>query len=195
MSHVLLRLTPSSPRPARRARPRAVVAALLACLPLAGCNTLSDSALAVITLVLPPYKADVVQGNVITREQLAQVKPGRSRDEVRELLGSPLLTDVFHAQRWDYVFTLRRNGVVVQQRSLVVWFEGDVVRQVDAPEVPSEREFVASIAPQGKPEAVPPKLSLTEAERAALPRVAPVAASAPAAPAFPTRRYPPLEPQ
>ena len=58
----------------------------------------------------PPYRIDVAQGNVVTKEQLARVSPGMSRLQVRDILGSPLLTDPFHADRWDYVFTIKRPG-------------------------------------------------------------------------------------
>ena len=59
---------------------------------------------------LQPYRAPVVQGNVVTREQVAVLRPGMSRIQVRDILGTPLLTSVFHADRWDYVFTLRQQG-------------------------------------------------------------------------------------
>jgi outer membrane protein assembly factor BamE len=160
---------------------------------LSGCTTVSRVMSDGITTVISPYKLEIVQGNVITAELLAQVKPGRSRNEVRDVLGSPLLADPFHAQRWDYVFLLQRQGTEVQRRALVVWFEGDVVKSVDAQEVPTEREFVASIS---RSKAAPDrerKLELTPEERAALPtrKVAakPVELGAPGA----VRSYPPLE--
>src|SRR5262245_31434060 len=89
-----------------------------ACLGLAACGTL-PSASRVATAV-SPYKIDVVQGNVVTREQLAVLKPGMPRAMVRDVLGTPLLTSVFHAQRWDYVFTLKRQGAEPQSRKVTV---------------------------------------------------------------------------
>jgi len=129
---------------------------------LGGCTTASNLAVDNITRLISVYKIDVVQGNVVTKEQLALVKPGKTRSEVRDVLGSPLLADPFHAQRWDYAFTLKRDGKELQRRSVVVLFEGDVVKSVEAPELPSEREFVASINPStGKQPAPEPKLALT----------------------------------
>ena len=157
----------------------------------AGCASLqsSDSLLGIVT----PYRIEVVQGNVVTREQAALVKPGMSRAQVRDLLGSPLLTDLFHADRWDYVFTIRRQGAEPQRRSIVVRFEADRLTAIDAPELPSELEFVSSIDTAGKPRNVP-TLALTEAQIKALP--VPPRASAPAASAAaPPRSYPPLEPR
>ncbi len=155
---------------------------------LSGCESLqrTDSFLGFIT----PYRIDIVQGNAITREQAALVKPGLSRLQVREILGTPLVTDPFHAGRWDYIFTLRRPGAEPQRRSVVVLFEGDVVKSIDAPELPSERDFVASISRLKDPRA--PKLELSDDERKALPP--PVRREAPVAePMGPVREYPPLE--
>jgi outer membrane protein assembly factor BamE len=155
---------------------------------LAGCESLqrTDSFLGIIT----PYRIDIVQGNAITKEQAAQVKPGLTRLQVRDILGTPLVADPFHATRWDYIFTLRRPGTEVQRRSVVVTFEGDVVKGIEAPELPSEREFVASIS--RFKDLREPKLELSEDERKALPP--PVRREAPPAePMGPVREYPPLE--
>jgi outer membrane protein assembly factor BamE len=134
-----------------------------------------------------------VQGNVVTREQFALVKPGMSRLQVRDILGSPLLTDIFHADRWDYVFTIRRQGAEPQVRRVIARFEGEKLKSIDAGgELPGERDFVASID-TAKPARTPPKLALTDDELRALPapeRTAPAAAE----PVGPVRSYPPLEP-
>lgn len=155
---------------------------------LSGCGSLqrTDSLFGVIT----PYRIDIVQGNAVTKEQAELVKPGLSKLQVRDILGTPLVADPFHASRWDYIFTLRRPGTDVQRRSVVVTFEGDVVKNVTAPDLPSEREFVASISRFKDPRAA--KLELTEDERKALPP--PVRREAPAAePIGPVREYPPLD--
>jgi outer membrane protein assembly factor BamE len=155
---------------------------------LAGCDTLqrTDSVVGEIT----PYRIDIVQGNVITREQAALVKPGMSKLQVRDVLGTPLVTDPFHANRWDYVFTLRRPNTQVQPTRVVVRFDGDRVKSIEAPELPSEKDFVASISRMRNVREQ--KLELTEDERRALP--APVRREAPAPePIGPVREYPPLE--
>ncbi len=162
---------------------------------LAGCQSLqsSDSFLGVIT----PYKVEVVQGNVVTREQAAAIRPGMSRAQVRDVLGSPLLTDVFHADRWDYVFTIRRQGAQPQQRRVVARFDGEKLKSLDAGgELPAEREFVESIDTFKTSRNAPP-LTLTEAQIAALP-VPPASAQAAASASEPSaapRSYPPLEPR
>ncbi|MEF7615428.1 outer membrane protein assembly factor BamE [Aquincola sp. MAHUQ-54] len=168
-----------------------LAAALLA---TAGCSSwqeslrTSDSVLGVIT----PYRVEVVQGNVVTKEQIALVKPGMNRAQVRNVLGSPLLADIFHADRWDYIFTIKRQGTEPQRRSVVLQFEGDLLKTVEAPDLPGEQEFVASISPikTGKQ----PKLELTEEQRKALPAPSrPEAAPSAPEPAGATRSYPPLE--
>jgi outer membrane protein assembly factor BamE len=170
-------------------------AGLLAALALQGCSSFSEPASVKGFLAfVAPYKPDVVQGNVVTSEQFSQVKPGMSRSQVKDILGSPLISDPFHGDRWDYVFTLRRQGFDDQQRSFVVLFEKDQVLKIDAPTLPSEDQFVASISRKKLPTNTI-KLALTDAERAALP--APAAVAAPAASAAvlagATRTYPPLE--
>ena len=170
-------------------------ASLLAALALGGCSSFNEPAsIKGFLAFVAPYKPDIIQGNVVTTEQLALVKTGMSRAQVKEVLGSPLITDPFHGDRWDYVFTLRRQGFDDQQRSFVVLFEKDVVLKIDAPTLPSEEEFVAAISRKKLP-TTSPKLELTDAEKAALP--APVAVAAPAASAVTlagaTRTYPPLE--
>lgn len=166
---------------------------LLALLPLvlaAGCSSLQSADNKLLGLITP-YRIDIVQGNVVTQELAAQVKPGMTRAQVRDILGSPMLTDIFHADRWDYVFTIKRQGTEPQQRTVVAHFEGDVLKKLDAPQLPSEREFVAQIT-RVKP-GKPPVLELTDEQKAALPRPAKVEAPA-AEPIGAVRPYPPLEP-
>ena len=161
---------------------------------LAGCQSLqsSDNFLGVVT----PYRIEIVQGNVVTKEQADAVKPGMSRAQVRDILGSPLLTDAFHQNRWDYVFTIRRQGAEPQHRRVVLLFDGEALKSIDTGgALPAEREFVASIDTFKTRRNAPP-LALTEAQVKALP----VPAKAPepdaaASAAAPVRSYPPLEPR
>lgn len=160
---------------------------------LAGCTSLqsSDNFLGVIT----PYKVEVVQGNVVTKEQAEAVKPGMNRAQVRDVLGAPLLADAFHQDRWDYVFTIRRQGAEPQRRSVVLTFESDALKTIDTGgELPAERDFVASIDTFKTKRNAPP-LALTEQEIKALPLPAKVDTpeTAAAAASAPARTYPPLE--
>ena len=166
--------------------------ALAATLALAGCSSLqsTDNFLGVVT----PYRIEVVQGNVVTREQAEAIRPGMTRAQVRDVLGSPLLADAFHADRWDYVFTIRRQGAAPQLRRVVVRFKDDVLASIEgAADLPSEREFVASIDTFKTSRNAPP-LVLSDEQLKALPVPVRPAAAEPAPP-VPNRTYPPLEPR
>ncbi|RTL24989.1 MAG: outer membrane protein assembly factor BamE [Burkholderiales bacterium] len=146
--------------------------------------------------LVTPYRLEVVQGNVLTKELVARVKPGMPKAQVRDLLGSPLLTDVFHEARWDYVFTIRRQGAAPQQRLVVALFDGERLKSLDVPDdLPTEKEFVASVN-TFKPGSKEPKLELSQAERDALPppkrSTEPTPTAAAEGPA-PGRVYPPLD--
>lgn len=158
----------------------------------AGCSSIQgDRLLGAIT----PYRIDVMQGNVITQELAANVKPGMNREQVRDLLGSPLLTSAFHADRWDYVFTMRRQGVEPQRRSVVAFFKGDVLERLELPELPSERDFVSSLRPSRAASGTEPVLALTDEQRKALPAPIKGEVTAASQPQGANRPYPPLEPQ
>jgi outer membrane protein assembly factor BamE len=166
-----------------------VLAAVLA----SGCASLqsSDSLVSALT----PYRMEIVQGNIVTREQAAAVRPGMTRAQVRDVLGSPLLTSAFHADRWDYVFTIRRQGAEPQTRRVLVVFDGDRLKSIDTGgELPGEREFVASIDASKPPRTVP-SLVLSEAQLAALPTPAAPKPPLAEAPAPTLRTFPPLEPR
>jgi outer membrane protein assembly factor BamE len=145
--------------------------------------------------LVAPYRIDIQQGNVVTQEQVDRIKPGMNRLQVRDVLGTPLLTDAFHADRWDYIFTLRQTGKPLQRRNVVLVFDGDVLKTVEASELPSEREFIDSIARSGRVVAAA-QLELTPEQLKALPIPAKTAAPQPTDTVTPStpRNYPPLEP-
>jgi outer membrane protein assembly factor BamE len=159
---------------------------------LAGCAAREASTDSFFGLVTP-YRIDIVQGNVVTKEAVAALRLGMTRTQVADILGSPMLADPFHRDRWDYIFTIRRPGTPSQRLSVVLRFDADRLKSVDAPpDLPTENQFVASIVPPLRRGGEPKPLELTEAQRKALP--APRAAqAAPESPAAPARAYPPLE--
>lgn len=163
---------------------------LVACAALAACgsfNTTSSRLASVVT----PYKIDIVQGNFVSKEQADALKPGMSRTQVRNILGTPLLSSVFHADRWDYVFTFKRQGLEPQARNVTVFFQGDVLDRVQADPLPTEAEFVASLD-SGRQSGKVPVLEMTEEQIKKLPVVTKVAGPK-ALPPLPSS-YPPLEP-
>ncbi|HEU4854967.1 MAG TPA: outer membrane protein assembly factor BamE, partial [Nitrosospira sp.] len=77
------------------------------------------------------YKIDIQQGNVITQEMVDKLKPGMTRSQVRFALGSPMISDAFHENRWDYVYRVDEKGRLVEQRNLTVFFEDDKLARID----------------------------------------------------------------
>ena len=158
------------------------------------CASLNDKLPSVANIVTP-YKIDILQGNVVTSEQAKALQPGMSRLQVRDLLGSPLLTSVFHADRWDYVFTFKRQGQAPQQRKLAAFFKGDALVRFESDPLPSEAEFVSSLDVRRKSEKTP-VLQASEEQLKAFQELnaAPAATSAPVpVTAAPAAAYPPLE--
>ena len=144
---------------------------------------------------ISPYKIDVVQGNFVSREQADSLKPGMSRPQVRDILGTPLLVSVFHADRWDYMFTFRRQGLEPQARKVTVYFKANALERVEADSLPTEAEFVASLD-SGRSTAKAPVLEATPealAKFAAEAKPAATVVDAKTLPPLPDR-YPPLEP-
>lgn len=163
--------------------------ALVASACLSACGSL-NSASTSIASVVTPYKMDIVQGNFVSNEQAALLKTGMSRAQVRDILGTPLLTSIFHADRWDYVFTFKRQGLQPQARRVTVFFSGDALERVEADPLPTEAEFVAALD-SGRRAGKVPVLEMSEESLKQLP--APAKAAEPKSmPPLPAS-YPPLE--
>ena len=139
-----------------------------------------------------PYVPEVVQGNFVSSEQRKALRPGMPRAQVRDILGTPLIASVFHADRWDYAFSIQRQGVSPQNFRLTVYFKGDVLEQVDSDVLPSEAEFAGRLATPKLTVKVPELQASEEALKKFESPKKPVNASPPAA-ALPSQ-YPPLEP-
>ena len=178
--------------------PRFPLSSLLACTLLAGlsagCGSF-DSASRSVSGLVTPYKVEVIQGNFVSKEQAALLQPGMTRAQIGEVLGTPLMASVFHGNRWDYVFTLRREGVPPQMRRFTLFFDGDaLVRFEGAEGLPSEAEFVSTLASQRKFGKAPVLQASEEALQKASPprKTAPEITAAPDSAPAPTS-YPPLE--
>jgi outer membrane protein assembly factor BamE len=113
---------------------------------LAGCSAY-DSVTQRIAQSITPYRITIVQGNFVSQEAASKMRVGMTRAEVTTTLGTPLLTDMFHADRWDYVFYFKRGSTsVVQQRDFIVHFKDDgVVSWQGGEDLPSEMELLAEI--------------------------------------------------
>ena len=167
------------------------------CALLGACSTVNDASRKFASSITP-YKVEVVQGNFVSKEQVEALKPGMPRQQVRDILGTPLLQSVFHADRWDYVFTMRRQGVDPQARQLTVYFKDNVLERVEGDPMPTEAEFVALLGEAHKVRKVPELEASEESLKSFAKSETPAKAAAPAAPPIsPTSpaatSYPPLE--
>ncbi len=94
---------------------------------------------------ITPYRITVQQGNFVSQEMASQLKEGMTREQVRFLLGTALLTDMFHEDRWDYPFRLQKpNGEVVTSK-LAIYFKNNTVEKFDGGVLPTEKEYLAHI--------------------------------------------------
>ena len=149
---------------------------------------------------ITPYKIDVIQGNFVSKEQVEQLQAGMIARPGQGVLGTPLMTSLFHADRWDYVFTLKRQGVEPQAFKYTVFFKGDQLERFSGDAMPSEAEFISTLTNkrklgQGAGAAKPPKSNSRRLKSQSLPKPSQNRSSEPAsAPAGPSATvYPPLE--
>lgn len=90
-----------------------------------------------ISLIIPlllaacAHKIDIQQGNVITEEQLSLLKPGMERNQIRQLIGSPMLTDPFHADRWDYYYSMKAGREPVVRYRATLFFSNDRLLRIE----------------------------------------------------------------
>lgn len=103
-------------------RPNLPILVLLAAL-LTGCNLL--------------YKPEIQQGTLLSEEMLASLKPGMTKRQVRLLLGSPPVSDTFHPERWDYVYSVSRPGEKVTPRQLTLYFRNDLLVRAEGDLAPA----------------------------------------------------------
>lgn len=86
---------------------------------------------------ITPYRIEIQQGNYISQELVSQLKPGMSKDQVRFILGTPLLTDIFHAERWDYVYWREASSGKRESRKLALFFAEGRLSRIDGDVVSS----------------------------------------------------------
>jgi outer membrane protein assembly factor BamE len=84
------------------------------------------------------YKMDIRQGNFVTPEMREKLKLGMTRQQVHYVLGTPMINDAFHADRWDYVYRLERGSKLIEKHRLTLYFSGDGLARVDDDSRPLE---------------------------------------------------------
>ena len=119
-----------------------LAALMLSTLLVAGCaNPFSRERLDAYSIT---YKISIQQGVVVTQEMADQLRNGMSRDQVRFVLGTPILTDPFHADRWDYPFRFQPGRGRIEERRFTVWFDDGKLVRYNGDALPTEEEFAAS---------------------------------------------------
>jgi len=118
---------------------KSLLPGLAAVLLLSGCSGVP------ILPGLLPYKMEIQQGNFVTQDMVSRLKPGMTKDQVRFILGTPLVADIFHAERWDYVYTrIPERGGPMEQRRLAVFFDGGKLARLDGDVIPQAASASAS---------------------------------------------------
>jgi outer membrane protein assembly factor BamE len=139
----------------------------------AGVQTTRDSS---FLGFLTPYRPDIQQGNFVSREMLAQLKEGMTPEQVRFVLGTPMLHDMFHADRFDYVFRLKRGNGELTSSRVTVFFKDNKLARYEGGDLPTEAEYLARIAGS---------IPLPVDDRPSRPRSAPASSGASPNPALP----------
>ena len=131
----------------------------------AGAQTTKVTKLQKFLWVFSPDRPDIQQGNFVSQEMLGQLKLGQSRDQVKFILGTPLLTDAFHADRWDYPFYLARGSGELTTSRVTVYFKDDQLARIDGGNLPTEREYIARLIGISKYQVKTEQESLDELKR------------------------------
>jgi len=101
--------------------------------------------------IFSPYRPDIQQGNFVSQEMVVQLKEGMTQDQVIFLLGTPLLTDVFHADRWDYAFRMQKGNGEITSSRVTVHFKDKLVSSFEGGgDLPTEKDYLARIADKAK---------------------------------------------
>ncbi len=106
--------------------------------------------------LVDPYRIDVRQGNYVDQEMVAQLRRGMSRDQVRYVLGSPLVVDMFRSDRWDYVYRFRPGSGEAQQRVISLFFAGDVLDRIEGDVAAASGEAAAAPQQRSRVVEIPP---------------------------------------
>jgi len=104
---------------------------------------------------IKPYKIDVQQGNYVTQEMVAKLRPGMTRSQVRFALGTPLIVDPFRNDRWDYFYMMHKAGQLTEQRVVTIVFRGDELLRIEGDVMPEAAAKPAAAPAAAKPAAEP----------------------------------------
>ena len=107
---------------------------------------------------IKPYKMPIQQGNLVTSKMMMQLKPGMTKTQVRFVMGTPLITDSFHKDQWDYFYQMEKDSAIIEKRRVILMFEKDLLAKVKGDVIPANvnrNEDRQEIAPIKNNEANP----------------------------------------
>lgn len=113
---------------------------------------------------IKPYKMDIQQGNAVTSKMMMQLRPGMTKSQVRFVMGTPLIADSFHADRWDYLYRMAKGGKIIEQRHVILDFENDQLKRVRDDVIPAGTGEVGG-AESSKSEGVKPAAAPKQKEK------------------------------
>ena len=125
-----------------------------------------------------PHRIDVQQGNALDQENVARLKLGLNRSQVRFLLGTPLVVDPFRTDRWDYVYVFYKAGKLAEQKRITLFFDGDTLTRIDGDLPAAEPAPVAQVAPKTETPAAPSAVATAPMPVATAPQPEPIPAPA-----------------
>jgi outer membrane protein assembly factor BamE len=162
--------------------------------------------------IVKPFKMDIQQGNVVTSKMLLQLKPGMTKSQVKFIMGTPLIVDSFHTNRWDYFYQMRQAGKIKEQRRVILEFEKELLTRVRGDVVPegtagaatgteagaatlSKSTEAKSVEPKAKEESLLDKLKFWKKDdkNATAVKLEAKAIAKEAAPAVPTTEAPAID--
>ncbi len=126
-------------------------AALLAALALAGCSATTSEPITLDTYLplitqFGVYKLDINQGNYLSQDMVDKLQVGQTKQQVRQVLGTPLVVSVFRDNRWDYVYEFRKAGRVREHRKFTVYFKDDLLARWEGDEMPQSAQELNRVA-------------------------------------------------
>jgi outer membrane protein assembly factor BamE len=154
--------------------------AAMAALLLVSCGSMQVP----LTGLMSAHRIEIQQGNFVSQEMVSQLKPGMTKDQVRFVMGTPLITDTFHGDRWDYVFRRQRaNSNELEHRKLTVFFEDGKLKRIAGDVTPAAGTDAAGPRPPAVQQQLAPAAAAEPkpAAQAASEAPKPASAAAPAA--------------
>jgi outer membrane protein assembly factor BamE (lipoprotein component of BamABCDE complex) len=133
---------PTKPRHRRSPRPGSVIATCAALVLLSACTSLKESVEEYVPIITQfgVYKIDINQGNFISQDMVDKLKNGQSKQQVRSVLGTPLIMSAFRDNRWDYVYEFRRAGRLREHRQFTVYFQDEQLARWEGDEMPQSTQ-------------------------------------------------------